>query len=90
MPFAMLVKAKKLKNKKPTIAAGTAILTDLDRKTNTTIPANKQKMAVRVPDANIPLITKAATTRKNHLSSLNFVVIPKIINATADAAALQP
>ena len=43
-------------------------------------------MAVRVPEANMLLITKTPIIRNSHLSFLIFVVIPKMRNATAEAA----
>jgi hypothetical protein len=90
LPFAMLVKAKKQKNKKPAIAKGMAILIDFESTIYTANPANIQKIAVRVPDANILLMTIIPIIMKSHLYFFNFEVIPIIRKATDAAAALQP
>jgi hypothetical protein len=90
LPFAILVKAKKQKKRTPTIADGTPILTDFDKTMKTANPANIQKMAVLVPDANILMITSMPMIIKNNLSVLILVVSPIIIKATAAAAALHP
>ena len=66
---------------------GTAILTDFDKNMYTASPAIIQKIAVRVPDWNIPHITNPPVIKKNNLSLLNFEVMPKMIKATAAAAA---
>ena len=70
-----------------TIEKGTAILTDLDNTTYTINPAAKQKIAVLVPDWNIPQMTAAAISKKKNFACLNLFVIPKMINAVAAAAA---
>ena len=67
-----------------------SFLTDLDNTTYTINPAAKQKIAVLVPDWNIPQITKTDTTAKKIRSLLDFIVIAKMIKAAAAAAALQP
>ena len=69
---------------------GTAILIDLESTTYAANPAPKQKMAVLVPDANIPIITASAVTRKKILSRRSFVVMEKIMNDAAVAPALHP
>lgn len=69
---------------------GTAILIDFDNTTYTISPAAIEKIAVLVPDWNMPQITKTNTMAKNIRSLLNFVVMAKIMIAAADAAALQP
>ena len=69
---------------------GMAILKDLDKTINTINPAAKLKMAVRVPDWNIPQITSTPDTIKKILSHLILVVIPIITKAAAVEAALQP
>ena len=72
------------------IEKGTAILMDLDNTIYTINPAARQKMAVLVPDWNIPQITKMDTIKKKIRSFLNLVVIAKMIKAAAVAAALHP
>jgi hypothetical protein len=80
-----------IKNNKPPIRAdGIAILMDFERITYTANPANRQIMAVRVPEANIPKSTIDATDRKKILSAIIFMVDPNMKNATAVAAALHP
>jgi hypothetical protein len=69
---------------------GTAILIDFDRTIYNINPAAKQKMAVRVPDWNIPHIINAAVVRKKMRKFLILFVMPAIINTTAVAAALHP
>ena len=74
----------------PIMALGINIFTDLDKKRYTTNPPINVTIAVLVPDWNIPQMTAAAVNKKNILSNFTLDVIPKIINATADALALQP
>ncbi len=69
---------------------GTAILTDFDRKIYTAMPTPKQKMAVLVPDWNIPHKTMKALIRKKILALFCLFVIPQIKKATAADAAWQP
>ena len=73
-----------------TMENGTAIFTDLDNITYTINPAAKQKIAVLVPDWNIPQITKIEVKRKKRRNLPFFVVMAKMINATAAPAALHP
>jgi hypothetical protein len=86
----MFVKTKKDMNSAKNIPNGIAILNDLDKMTYTIKPPAKQKMAVRVPDWNMPQITHMLTAKKNNFSHLILLVIPIIRNTTADAAALHP
>ena len=79
----------KRKNK-PAIALGINILTDLAKNKKTINPAIIVKMAVLVPDWNIPQVTAAAVIKKKILSFFIFAVIPNIKKATADAPALHP
>ena len=72
------------------MAAGIIILMDFDNTRYSAKPANKQKIPVRVPEANMLLTTNIPTKRKNNLSKLRFEVMPKMRNATPAAAALQP
>ena len=53
LPLAILVNAKNIYMNRSNNPTGTAILADLDRKMYMPMPAIKQKMAVRVPVANI-------------------------------------
>ena len=66
---------------------GTAILMDFDKNTYKNNPAPKQKMAVRVPDWNIPQMTKALVAAKKRRSQVILLVIDMIINTTEAAAA---
>ena len=89
-PLPMLVKTKNDMNSAKNIPNGMAILNDLDNTTYTMKPPAKQKMAVRVPDWNIPHITHMLTAKKKILSHLILLVIAIIRKTTADAAALHP
>ena len=66
------------------------ILNDLAKTRKTINPAINVKIAVLVPDWNIPQVTAANVSKKKILSFFIFDVIPKIKNATADALALHP
>ena len=72
------------------IENGIAILNDLDKIKNNIKPAIKLKIAVRVPDWNIPQIIHKLMIKKNIFSRFILLVIAKIKNATDDAAALHP
>ena len=78
------------KKNPPIIIVGTAILNDFESTINTAKPPAIQNIAVRVPDANILLTTNNAMIMKNHLFFFIFVVMPKMRNAIAEAAALHP
>ena len=69
---------------------GTIILTDFDKTKKIIKPKAIQKMAVRVPDWNIPHVIKIAVTIKNMRSFLSFVVIVRIMNRMAVDAAFIP
>ena len=69
---------------------GTAILIDLDRKIYKNKPAPKQKMAVRVPDWNIPQMTKMPVAAKKIRSHVILLVMAMMINTTEEDAALIP
>ena len=69
---------------------GIAILNDLDNTTYTIKPPAKQKIAVSVPDWNIPQITHILITKKNIFSHFILLVIAIIKKVTDDAAALHP
>jgi hypothetical protein len=86
----MSVKTRKHANSTNRIENGTAILMDLDKKTYIKRPAPKQKIAVLVPDWNIPQITKILIAARKILSQVNLPVIAIIIKTTDDAAALMP
>jgi hypothetical protein len=79
----MRIDIKKAKN----IPKGMAILNDLDNTMNNMNPAAKLKMAVRVPDWNIPQMTIAPIARKKIRSHFIFEVMAKIIKATPVEAA---
>ena len=53
-------------------------------------PAATQKIAVRVPEANIPQNTSTPVNKKNMRSHFIFDVIPNKTKATVVAAALIP
>ena len=76
-------KAKKKPN-------GIAIFTDFDKMMKTKRPAAMQKIAVRVPDWNMPQITQILMNRKKNFSHLILLVIANIMNATDEDAALHP
>ena len=77
-----------MKAKMPkTMVNGMAILNDFDKKIYTSSPAARQKMAVRVPDWNMPHITAMAIIPKNSLNLLILLVMAKMIKAADDAAA---
>lgn len=65
------------------IVKGTAILTDFDKKMYAIKPAIKHAIAVRVPEGNMAQVQAAPTIKKNSLYFRIFMVIPKIMNATA-------
>jgi hypothetical protein len=90
LPLAILVNARNTNARHPTIAAGIAILNDFDNNVYTANPPNMHNIDVLVPDANILIITNAAIIKNTHLSFFILDVIPKMINATDAAAALQP
>jgi hypothetical protein len=69
---------------------GTIIFTERDNTRNTMNPRMRQKMAVRVPDWNIPHITQMLINRKNSFSHLILLVMAMIKKDTEDEAALQP
>ena len=72
------------------MVTGMAILNDFDRKIYDPMPAKKQKLAVRVPEGNMAHAQARPTTKKNILSFLILVVMPKMINATDVAAIATP
>ena len=86
----MSVKIRIAIKKANRIPNGIAILKDLDKTIYTMNPAAKQKIAVRVPDWNIPQITHIPMIRKNNRSHLILLVIAMIIKVTDEAAALHP
>ena len=90
LPLPILVKTRNPINKAKNIPKGIAILNDLDNTTYTMKPAAIQKIAVRVPDWNIPHITQMLINRKNSFSHLILLVMAMIKKDTALAAALQP
>ena len=63
LPSPIFVKIKMNAKKTKAMENGTAILTDFDNITYTINPAAKQKMAVLVPDWNIPHMTNMDTMR---------------------------
>jgi hypothetical protein len=86
----MSVKTRKQANRTNRMENGTAILMDFDKKTYMKRPVPKQNIAVRVPDWNIPQITKILIAAKKILSQVNLPVIAIIIKTTDDDAALMP
>ena len=90
MPLPIFVNTKR-KNRVPKMMAdGIIILTDFDSIKNTTIPKAKQKIAVRVPDWNMPQMIARLVSKKNILSFLKREVMPITKKVTAVAAALHP
>ena len=89
-PFPISVNIRKAINNAKNIPKGTAILNDFDKITYTIKPAAMQKIAVLVPDWNIPHITQTLTIAKNNFSHLILLVIAIMTNVTLDAAALHP
>jgi hypothetical protein len=53
-------------------------------------PAANEKIAVRVPDWNMPHKTQILIMEKNNFSNFILLVIAIIKNVTHEAAALQP
>ena len=67
-----------------------AILKDLDNTTYAINPAANEKMAVRVPDWNIPHKTQIPIITNKYLSFLILGVIAMMTKVTNVAAALHP
>ena len=72
------------------IANGMAILNDFDSTTYVMRPATKQKMAVRVPERNIPHVTSTAVNAKEESCPLDFCGYGDNEKVTAVPAALHP
>ncbi len=74
-------------NMEKIIENGMAILNDFDKNTYVSSPAPKVKVAVLVPDWNIPQMTAMEMRIKKYLFFFIFDVMPNMMKATAAPAA---
>ena len=90
LPLPMFVKTRRMATMANMIEKGMAILNDFDRMTYEARPAPRHAIAVRVPEENMPQMTRIARTPQRIRSLVSLDVMPKMTNAVAVAAALQP